>query len=486
MSSHPMWCDTKIGHGVLAVDTVGSFSCLPTDSPMADALPHPVGAITVRDMVNSGGATHAEQAAAGSSPTTPDETRVLRRVLDVCGRLSAFAAQKSDLSAVADSLAEGTDAEVVILDHSLELLAAAGSEPAELVDDLRQRAGTAGLNTLLAQTARNRRALTMPGPPGRGVVIVAPISVGEQNAGYLLTCGGSDDSVLGDDMRLLATEHAAMVCGVILGRELVITAAAGRARQELVEGLLLASQRDDPEVLRWAQHVGLDETRAYYVLTISPAQTRTHDHRDRDQNYSALEMTLDRLAPDALVTCRADEVVAIVPVDENGGSPSVQGRALANACVTTSGRVVAGIGTPYHGASQVSRSYTEARRALDASQRMDDSGAITLFSEMGIHRLLVRVVDVNDLWSFADEVLGPLLKEEEHTGMEYLHTLSVYFHENSSPRRTAERLLVHPNTVSYRIRRVEEITGLSLDVHRERLMAEVAVSVLEGFGKDRR
>jgi DNA-binding PucR family transcriptional regulator len=32
--------------------------------------------------------------------------------------------------------------------------------------------------------------------------------------------------------------------------------------------------------------------------------------------------------------------------------------------------------------------------------------------------------------------------------------------------------------VSYRIRRIEEITGLSFGLHRDRLMAEVAVEIL--------
>jgi DNA-binding PucR family transcriptional regulator len=41
---------------------------------------------------------------------------------------------------------------------------------------------------------------------------------------------------------------------------------------------------------------------------------------------------------------------------------------------------------------------------------------------------------------------------------------------------------VHPNTVTYRIRRVEEITGLALDVHRDRLMAEVAVEIIASMG----
>jgi DNA-binding PucR family transcriptional regulator len=40
---------------------------------------------------------------------------------------------------------------------------------------------------------------------------------------------------------------------------------------------------------------------------------------------------------------------------------------------------------------------------------------------------------------------------------------------------------LHPNTVSYRIRRAQEFTGLSFSLYRDRLMAEVAVEILLGL-----
>jgi len=42
---------------------------------------------------------------------------------------------------------------------------------------------------------------------------------------------------------------------------------------------------------------------------------------------------------------------------------------------------------------------------------------------------------------------------------------------------------VHPNTVSYRIHRVEQITGLDLGSYRDRLMAQVALEILDAVGE---
>ena len=412
---------------------------------------------------------------AGPVPASQDEARRLRKLVAMCSHLSALASQTTDLVPIVEFLADSIGAGVAVVDRGLEVVAFARvAEPASIISQLRDSAGNSKLRTVLTAADRHRRALAVPGAKhGEEPVVVAPVSVGEDVAGYMLTLN-SPDLGLTEDMRLLATEHAAMVCGIVLGRDLVVTAAAGRARQQLIEGLLLSRDREDREVERWARHLGLDRTREYYVMTIAipPAGPAG----------SPVELLLARHAPDAIVATRADEVVAIVPARGNGRSPAEQGRALAQACAASDGRALrAGIGNPCATAAEISRSYTEARRALAAGQRMGPASPVTVFADLGIHRLLLRVPEVGDLRSFADEVLGALAGEEQATGIDYLATLAVYFRENGSPRRAAQRLQVHPNTVSYRIRRIEELTGLSLDVHRDRLMAEVAVEILDGL-----
>ncbi|WP_028921037.1 PucR family transcriptional regulator [Pseudonocardia acaciae] len=433
-----------------------------------------------------------------------DEAALLRRVVAICGHLSALASQEVDLESVARFLSERVGAGVVLLDRGLEVLACAGaSDPGDILGVVREHSGASGLHTVLAAAARNRRALTVPVLTGDAAsVIVAPVSVGTDVAGYLLAGGARGGGLtedpadeLTEDMRLLVTEHAAMVCGVVIGRDLVVAAAAGRARQELFEALLQHRDRDDTEVDRWARHLGFDADRPYQVLAVAFVEER--DQNRRGAGLATLESVLTQRASGAIVAARADEVVAIAPVPVRVGTGSTQAatqaatqaqaRALAQACVDTAatrrlGAAAVGIGNPCHTAADIARSYAEARRALAATRRMGAGGGVTAFADLGIHRLLLRVPDVADVRAFAEEVLGALLAEERTSGMEYLATLSVYFNENSSPRRTAQRLHVHPNTVNYRIRRIEEITGLSFDVHRDRLMAEVAAEILAGPG----
>jgi hypothetical protein len=425
------------------------------------------------------------RAAGPAEPGGPDEAVLLRRLVAMCSHLSALASQTTQLTQIVEVLAESVGSGVAVVDRRLQMLAQAGlgqaglGEPAELMRQLHDDAPQSTLRMVLAAVARNRRALAVPGSRRGGpVTVVAPVVVGEEIAGYMLT-SSQHDLGFTEDMRLLATEHAAMVCGIVLGRDLVVTAAAGRARQELVEGLLLSRDRSDPEVERWARHLGLDPTREHYVMTFEIPRTRA------GTGFSPVEVLLTRHAPEAILANRADEMVAIVPLRRNGTSPADQARGLARACMASGSApplvTGVGIGNPSSAAADIARSYAEARRALAAGRRLGQSGTISAFADLGIHRLLMRVPDVSDLRSFVDEVLGGLAAEERSTGIDYLATLAVYFRENGSPGRAGRELHVHPNTVSYRIRRIEELTGLSLSVHRDRLMAEVAVEILEGL-----
>jgi hypothetical protein len=388
----------------------------------------------------------------------PSEAVLLRRLVALCSHMSALSSQATELGPILDVLADGIGSGVAVVDRVLETLAASGLK--ESGDSI---IGQPSFRNVLTAAARSRRPLAVPGPSD-GAVVVAPVLVGEDVAGYLLTVSGSGDFT--EDMRLLAIEHAAMVCGLVMGRDLVVTAAAGRARHELVEALLLSSDRDDPELDRWARHVGLDFTHEHVVLVLDAPSLLP------GTGPIPAEALLARGAPGTVVAARADEIVAIAPVS---GAP----RELAVACLAAEQVTGAGVGNPCARAGEISRSYTEARRALEAGRRMGKAGEVSVFADLGIHRLLLRVPEVGDLRAFAEEVLGGLAAEG---GNDYLATLAAYFRENGSPAKAAQQLHVHPNTVGYRIRRVEELTGLSFGVHRDRLMAEVAVEILEALG----
>jgi hypothetical protein len=396
------------------------------------------------------------------------EATLLRKLLAACSHMSALGSQATELTPIVEVLARSIGCEAVVVDRGLEALAAAapGEGPGEL---RRKELREPIFRTVLTAAARGRRPLAVPDPGQRGTTVVAPVLVGADVAGYVLAGSPRPDAAapFTEDMRLLAVEHAAMVCGLVMGRDLVVAAAAGRARHELVEALLLSRDREDPELGRWARHLGLDFDRDHVVVVFEGAA----------DDAARVERLLTGEVPGTVVASRPDEVVAIIPADAEGTALE-RARTLAGSAA----RGAAGVGNPCASPAGIARSYAQARRAIEAGRRLGKPGGVSVFADLGIHRLLLQVPEAADLRAFAEEVLGGIAAEGRSAGNDYLATLAAYFRENGSPAKAGQQLHVHPNTVGYRIRRVEELTGLSFSVQRDRLMAEVAVEILQALG----
>ncbi len=419
------------------------------------------------------------------------ENALLRELITVYQHLTGLTLQDADVSTVARLLAERTASTVAVVSRGLDVLAAASADAGEDVADyVRAYLASPRLAAVLSNAAQTRRSLRLPdvGDQSAGV-IVAPILVGDDVPAYLMTLRSDRQ---GDDMSLLVTEHAATICGVILGRERVVAAAARQVRDDLLEGLLIGGGRDNGEVGRWARHLGYDAAREHRVLAVAfeaagPARPAGAAVAHRNRVAAAIEHFFTTRVPGAITSIRDDEVVIVVP-EPTDQHPGTEAGRLAADCrarmrdMFPEAVVTIGIGGACRDPADIARSYGQARRTIDAVHRLGRQGQVVAFEDLGVHRLLLQVPDLAELRSFAAEILGKLGGQDHQRGAELLSTLACYFRENSSPQRTARSLHVHPNTVAYRIRRIQEITGIQLDNYRDRLMAQVALEIIDALG----
>ena len=426
------------------------------------------------------------------------ENTVLRELVTVYRHLSGLALQNADIGSLTRLLAERTDATVAIVSEVMDVLAAGapGITPEEAAEAVRQHVVHPRLGQVLQASRQSHRTLRLPRVGEMPAVIVAPVMVGDDVPAHLLTFDLADKNP-DDDMSLLVTEHAATICGVIMGRERVVAAAARRVRDDLVEGLLLGRGREEGEAERWAAHLGYHPARPHCVLVIAfevpqPAGpvARAEDTEGlRLRARDSIEHFFTTRASEAIISAREDEVVVVAAEPDADHPDEVEPRRLATICLNRLAelfpdtRVLIGIGGTCRDPLEIARSYAEAHRTIDTLRRLGRVGSVTSFEDLGIHRLLLQVPDLAELRNFAMDVLGTLsLHEREHKS-EYLTTLAAFFRANSSPQRASRDLHVHPNTVAYRIKRIEEITGLSLDNYRDRLMAQVALEILTALGE---
>jgi sugar diacid utilization regulator len=431
------------------------------------------------------------------------ENAALRELVTVYRYLSGLALQDADLAGVVRLISDRTSATVAVLTQLMDVLTAAapGVSAEKATADVREHLIHPRLGQVLRASRLSQRALRLPKVGGMPAVIVAPVMVGDEVPSYLVTIDPADN-LFGEDMSLLVTEHAATICGVILGRERVVAAAARRVRDDLVEGLLLGRGRDNADASRWAAHLGYDPARDHNVLAIAfelpahngaagPGTPHPGDGAaQRQRIWESIEHFVATRAPEAIVSARESEVVVVTKAPEAPTGPAMDARQLAAACLARlaelfpAAKVVIGIGGNCRDPGEIARSYAQAQRTTQTLQRLGRSGTASAFSDLGILRLLLQVPDLAELRSFAADVLGKLSMHEHEHKSEYLTTLACYFRENNSPQRASRILHVHPNTVAYRVKRIEEITGLRLDNYSDRLIAQVALEILDSLGDE--
>lgn len=113
-------------------------------------------------------------------------------------------------------------------------------------------------------------------------------------------------------------------------------------------------------------------------------------------------------------------------------------------------------GTPSHGVEGFVLSHREALLARQVAQLRGDRAARVAFPDVSLEALMID--DVEAARRFAERELGPLAAGDDAT-LRLAATLTVFLEEGASFVRAARRLGVHTNTVTYRVKRAEELLG---------------------------
>jgi DNA-binding PucR family transcriptional regulator len=112
-----------------------------------------------------------------------------------------------------------------------------------------------------------------------------------------------------------------------------------------------------------------------------------------------------------------------------------------------------------------------------------DSTEVVRFDDHPVAVLLATAPEAGA--AFAQSILGPVLAQPTTDRNVLLGTLRSWFAQSGSAAAAAEQLYVHRNTVRYRLRRVEELTGRSLADPGAVGQIHVALEAVRIFGLDR-
>ena len=133
-------------------------------------------------------------------------------------------------------------------------------------------------------------------------------------------------------------------------------------------------------------------------------------------------------------------------------------------------------GTIVNEIKEVSRSYKEAKMALDVGKIFFGERNVIAYSELGIGRLIYQL-PIPLCKMFIKEIFDG--KSPDDFDEETLTTINKFFENSLNVSETSRQLFIHRNTLVYRLDKLQKSTGLDLRVFEDAITFKIALMVVK-------
>ncbi len=218
-------------------------------------------------------------------------------------------------------------------------------------------------------------------------------------------------------------------------------------------------------------HISTDARRVVYIL-----------ESEQSKDYSTLEAVKALFAKTKNDFITAVDEKSIIVIKEL--SPEAEPSEMADIAETivktlTEGNH-AGMHVAYGSAvseiKEVSRSYKEARMALDVGKIFFEDQNIIAYSQLGIGRLIYQL-PIPLCKMFIKEIFTD--KSPDDFDEETLATINKFFENSLNVSETSRQLYIHRNTLVYRLDKLQKSTGLDLRIFDDAITFKIALMVVK-------
>lgn len=311
----------------------------------------------------------------------------------------------------------------------------------------------AGIRTALQAAWRHVGELVASTAPGSAADIVAPLGT------HLLDFSQDVLDALRQGYR---TEVDQRLTGVV------------RAQAAFIDRLLEGHWDDEADARSHARALGHDLRPGCGLFLVVPAAGQ--DAERLRTAASVLAQAVDRAVEGPLRTLPVPHVVVLVPSPSEDAWAAALRRAEG---VALAERLTVVPAEPTPRATTLSVVYRQAHRYLVLAEADGRGCGLVTVKELRLFGMFAGI-PVSDRVEFVRDMLGPVLDLPEHKARELLETLDAVYRRRGRIADAAADLHLHQNSVRYRLARIEELTGFSLDVPADRMQLELAMRLRRG------
>ena len=234
----------------------------------------------------------------------------------------------------------------------------------------------------------------------------------------------------------------------------------------LLDNLLLV------DIYNRAKKLHIDADVRRVVMLIELPQEREHS------SVESIKSIFGGKSKDFITAVDEKSVIIVKELEEGEGYETMD--KLAQTILDTLGLsredgVHVAYGTIVKELKEVSRSYKEARMALDVGKIFFPEKDVIAYSSLGIGRLIYQL-PIPLCKMFIKEIFGG--KSPDDFDEETLTTIDKFFENSLNVSETSRQLYIHRNTLVYRLDKLQKSTGLDLRVFEDAITFKIALMVV--------
>lgn len=306
--------------------------------------------------------------------------------------------------------------------------------------------------------------------------LVAPIITKDIGRGYLSIIGRDTDL---DDIDMLVAEHGSAACALEMAKAKAISDTEKRLRGTFLDRLLLGDVSQQ-EALRQGERFDHDMNLTHVAIVL------TWQGEGKSPSLRRLETIVNSIVHTqharALVWQREKEGEVLVFHSADEKDPVTSSQKLARTFTHEiqrqypGAKVAIGLGQPARDISAWRTSHRDAVQALELAIRLQTDTPLYI-GDLGVYQLILGLSDRDKLINFYEKTLGPLLEYDMRQHADLIKTLEAFFACHGNLSQTAEMLIVHRNTLLYRMNRINEIAQVDLERPEIRLALHLALTI---------
>lgn len=202
---------------------------------------------------------------------------------------------------------------------------------------------------------------------------------------------------------------------------------------------------------------------------------------NNEKDFNGLEMVrgiFGTKTKDFITAVDEKSVIVVKEVGANEGYDELNktGKVILDLFNTNNTKVKIAYGTIVNEIKEVSRSYKEAKMALDVGKIFFAERDIIAYSTLGIGRLIYQL-PIPLCKMFIKEIFDG--KSPDDFDEETLTTIYKFFENSLNVSETSRQLYIHRNTLVYRLDKLQKSTGLDLRVFEDAITFKIALMVVK-------